>query len=548
MGSAYTSYHALLKWEQKTPDRAFLHQPVDGVVKTFSWGEAAETARRFANALLGVGLRRGDKVAILAKNSAEWFIADCAMMMAGVISVPIYPTAESKTIRYVLDHCEAKAIIIGKLDNWQEPEGALPESIITIGMPYKTVPCRYSWEELVASTEPLQEFFEPDKSDILSILYTSGSTGNPKGVCLSYGAYEYACQTCCDLLDYLDGDRTLSYLPLAHITERAVLEGPAIFSGVEVYFSDRLDTFQEDLRRSKATLFISVPRLWVKFQAGVHAQISPLKLRILLSLPIIGKLVARKVKETLGLAHARLVGSGSAPISPLTLKWYSRLGINISEGWGMTETCGLSCGNNPYRKERIGTIGVPIPGTEMKLSDQGEILLRSPALFTEYYKEPELTTAAFTDDGFLRTGDKGEWDEKLQAFRITGRIKDIFKSAKGKYVTPVPIESKLSANPYFEQICVMGSGLPAPVAVVVLSLAAKPASRETIEESLQDTLQAVNEQLESHERLSNIFVVKDEWTIENELLTPTLKVKRDKIEAKYRDLISRKTSAAIEWE
>ena len=548
MGSAYTSYHAMLEWERKTPDKVFLHQPVDGVVKTFTWQESAETARRFANALLAMGLNRGDKVAILAKNCAEWFIADCAMMMAGVISVPIYPTAEAKTIRYVLDHCEAKAIIIGKLDNWQEPEGALPGSIITIGMPYQTVDCQYNWADLIDSTQLLTAFSEPDSRDIMSILYTSGSTGNPKGVCLSYGSYEYACKTCCDLLDYLEGDRTLSYLPLAHITERAVLEGPAIFSGVEVYFTDRLDTFQDDLRRSRATLFISVPRLWVKFQAGVHAQISPVKLRALLALPIIGKIIAGKVRETLGLKHARLVGSGSAPISPLTLKWYSRLGINISEGWGMTETCGLSCGNNPFRKERIGTIGVPIPGTEMKLSEQGEILLRSPALFTEYYKEPELTAAAFTEDGFLRTGDKGEWDDKLQAYRITGRVKDIFKSAKGKYVTPVPIESRLSVNPNFEQICVMGSGLPAPVAVVVLSPSAKTLPRERVEESLVDTLNSVNEQLESHERLGAIFVARDEWTIENELLTPTLKLKRDRLEEKYQALISRSADSTVVWE
>lgn len=548
MGSAYTSYHAMLEWERKTPNKVFLHQPVDGVVKTFTWQESAETARRFANALLAIGLNKGDKVAILAKNCAEWFIADCAMMMAGVISVPIYPTAEAKTIRYVLDHCEARAIIIGKLDNWQEPEGALPGSIITIGMPYQTIDCQYNWTDLIDSTQPLTAFSEPDSRDIMSILYTSGSTGNPKGVCLSYGSYEYACKTCCDLLDYLEGDRTLSYLPLAHITERAVLEGPAIFSGVEVYFTDRLDTFQDDLRRSRATLFISVPRLWVKFQAGVHAQISPVKLRALLALPIIGKIIAGKVRETLGLKHARLVGSGSAPISPLTLKWYSRLGINISEGWGMTETCGLSCGNNPFRKERIGTIGVPIPGTEMKLSEQGEILLHSPALFTEYYKEPELTAAAFTEDGFLRTGDKGEWDDKLQAYRITGRVKDIFKSAKGKYVTPVPIESRLSVNPNFEQICVMGSGLPAPVAVVVLSPSAKTLPRERVEESLVDTLNSVNEQLESHERLGAIFVARDEWTIENELLTPTLKLKRDRLEEKYQALISRPADSTVVWE
>ena len=214
----------------------------------------------------------------------------------------------------------------------------------------------------------------------------------------------------------------------------------------------------------------------------------------------------------------------------------------------MSETSGLSCGNSPFQARRIGTIGAPVEGTEIKISDDGEILIRSPGLFTEYYKLPELTREVFTEDGFFHTGDKGEWDSDVQAFRITGRVKDIFKSAKGKYVTPVPIESRLSANPLLEQICVMGSGLPAPIAIVVLSEAAQGLPRESVEFSLRATLIDVNNHLESHERMSNIVVVADEWTTENDLLTPTLKVKRDKLEEKYGALISRNFTSAVAWE
>jgi long-subunit acyl-CoA synthetase (AMP-forming) len=401
---------------------------------------------------------------------------------------------------------------------------------------------------MIDDNKPLQRLHEPEPDDVMTILYTSGSTGRPKGVVISYRAYAYGSMATCKVVNTSTDDHFFSYLPLAHITERTVTAGPAIYSGARCSFVESLKTFQHDLRRAQPTLFISVPRLWVKFQAGVHAKIRPGKLKFLLAIPIVGRIVASKIRRQLGLASCRSFGSGSAPISILTLEWYQKLGIEIGEGWGMSETGGLSCGNTPFQARRIGTIGVPMDGTEIRISDEGEILIRSPGLFTEYYKQPDLTSEAFTDDGFFRTGDKGEWDDTAKAFRITGRVKDIFKSAKGKYVTPVPIESRLSGNPLLDQICVMGSGLPAPVVVVVLSEAARNLPRRNVEASLKATLMDVNDHLESHQRLSHMIVVIDEWTIENGLLTPTLKLKRDVLEAKYRPLISRQFSEKVAWE
>jgi long-chain acyl-CoA synthetase len=259
-------------------------------------------------------------------------------------------------------------------------------------------------------------------------------------------------------------------------------------------------------------------------------------------------MVAKKIRRELGFENCRSWGSGTAPISPATLAWYHKLGINIGEGWGMSETSGLSCGNVPFDAGKLGTIGAPVAGTEMKLSDESEILIRSPGLFREYYKQPELTREVFTEDGFFHTGDKAHWDASQQAFTITGRIKDIFKSSKGKYVTPVPIESKLSGNPLFEQVCVMGAGLRAPIAVVVVSEAANYIQKEDLKKSFKSTLDTVNATLESHEKLSNIVIVNDEWTTENNLLTPTLKVKRDKLEEKYGPVIGQGFSEAIVWE
>jgi len=548
MNEFQTAHHAMAAWAEKTPDRIFLHQPVEGELRTYTWQQSADHARRMANALIGMGLQRGDKVAILAKNSAEWILADVAISMAGMISVPIYPTAGADTIAYVVGHSEASAVFVGKLDEPDVAAEAVPDSLPTIAFPYPIDNCQYAWEQLVSDNEPLQSLHDPEAGEVMTILYTSGSTGRPKGVVISYGAYCYASVTAAATIDVTDSDHLFSYLPLAHITERTCTAGPAIYAGTECSFTESLKTFQADLKRASPTVFISVPRLWVKFQSGVHMKIPPARLRLFLAIPIVGKMIAKKIRNQLGFGNCRSFGSGSAPISPLTLKWYEKLGIRIGEGWGMSETSGFACGNTPFEHRRLGTIGVPIDGTEIRLSDEGEILLRSPGLFTEYYKQPDLTKEVFTEDGFFHTGDKAEWNEDIQAYRITGRVKDIFKSAKGKYVTPVPIEASLSGNPFLDQICVMGSGLPAPVVVVVLSEAALHLPRENIERSLKATFSDVNGHLESHERMSHMIIVNDEWTTENGLLTPTLKVKRDVLEAKYRPLVSLPHTRQVVWE
>jgi long-subunit acyl-CoA synthetase (AMP-forming) len=418
----------------------------------------------------------------------------------------------------------------------------------TIAFPYPTEGCQYRWEALVSANDPLQVLHDPQPQDVMTILYTSGSTGKPKGVVISYSAYCYASKVAAASINIVPEDRLFSYLPLSHVTERTCTAGPAIYVGTTCAFCESLQSFVTDMRRTQPTIFISVPRLWVKFQSGVLAQIPSARLNFLLAIPLLGRRVAKKIREQLGFASCRFYGSGSAPISELTLKWYEKLGVGIGEGWGMSETSGLSCANTPFQKRRIGTIGAPVEGTEIRLSDEGEILIRSPGLFSGYYKQPDLTREVFTDIGFFHTGDKAEWNEDIQAYRITGRVKDIFKSAKGKYIAPVPIESRLSANLMLEQICVMGSGLPAPVALVALSEAARHLPKNDVEKSVQATLLDVNEQLESHERLGRVIIVNDEWTTENGLLTPTLKVKRDVLEQRYRPLLDEQHAAFVVWE
>jgi long-subunit acyl-CoA synthetase (AMP-forming) len=530
------------------PDREFLHQPIDGRLRVTTFGEAEDQARRMATALLSLGMKPGDKVAILAKNSAEWVLADIAIAMAGLVSVPIYPTASADTVAYIIDHSETKAIFVGKLDEPEAIGSAMPGALPTIAFPYPTTACRYDWRDLIENAEPLAEPNRPAPEDVMTILYTSGSTGRPKGVVISYRAYVYGCNAALGVMDIGTEDRVLSYLPLSHVTERMALVGPSIYAGAKIFFVESLRTFVHDLKTARPTGFGSVPRLWVKFQTGIHAKIPPARLRLLLAIPLVGRVVARRIRDGMGFEDCRKFASGSAPISPHTLRWYQKLGIDIGEGWGMSETSGLSCANIPFEARRLGTIGVPVEGTELMISGEGELLIRSPGLFTEYFKQPELTAEAFTEDGFFHTGDRAEWDAERSGYRITGRVKDIFKTAKGKYVAPVPIEARLSANPLLEQVCVLGAGMPAPAAVVVLTDAAQQLPEEKVEKSLESTLTDTNKNLESHERLSGIIIVDDEWTIENGLLTPTLKIKRDELEARYGSTVGKKPGRPVAWE
>ncbi|NNL56711.1 MAG: AMP-binding protein [Pseudomonadales bacterium] len=531
---------------QANPSTPYLHQPTNGEWTSYTWIEVDDMARRIASGLQALGLQPGDRVAILGKNSVEWLVADFAIAMAGFISVPIYSTAGSQTISYVLQHSGAKALFVGKLDKNQpllDSLQAMAEKIPSIGFPYEGIVADQQWNDWLQQYEPLATLAEPVLEDTCTIVYTSGSTGNPKGVVLTHQNLAAAAIDAVSF--YPPGkNRVLSYLPMAHITERSLVTMVSLYADVEIFFNDSLATFVDDLRYARPTMFLSVPRLWAKFQSQVLEQIPNQRLQRLLSIPVLGKRVAKKIRANLGFSDCKAFGSGTAPISPSLLQWYQRLGIDIAEGWGMTETSGGACSNQPFFKSRLGTIGVPMPSAEMKIADSGELLIRGPAITKAYYNNPEATAASFDGDWF-KTGDKALCDSD-GVWRIVGRVKEQFKTAKGKYVAPVPIESLLGSNANIEQSCVMGSGLPQPVALVVTN-ANGSASREELSQSLLSTLEATNKKLESHERLSSIVVCDEPWSIENDLLTPTMKLKRDRIEARYRDLVEKKGDKKVDW-
>lgn len=540
----------LKKWSTEIPDQVYLRQPVKGVYHEKTWAQVYDEVYRLAAGLKSLGLQKGDVVSILGKNTAEWFIADFAISVAGLISAPIYYTAGEDTISYILKHSEAKAIVIGKLDDTKPIAAAVADlNIIKIAQPYDTISCDHQMADLIKSNEPLadSDVFKADMEDTFSIIYTSGSTGNPKGVILTYKNIGFGGTSAVKDLNFSTEDRLISYLPLAHITERAILEYVSLNHGCTVTFNESLDTFTNDLRSANPSMFVSVPRLWMKFQTGILAKMPEKKLDFMLKVPILSSLVKNKIKEQLGLANSRLNGSGAAPISPGVLEWYRKVGLDISEGYGMSETSGLATVNFPFNPTKVGTVGKPAYGVEIKFSEEGEILVRSDGVVKGYYKEPEKTAETFID-GWLHTGDKGEMDSEGY-LRITGRVKEIFKTGKGKYVTPVPIEGRLSENTFIEQICVMGAGMPQPIAVAVLAQdLVGGVSQDELKKSLADTLKKTNDTLEAHQKMSHMVVAKEAWTIENGLLTPTLKIKRSQLEKKYNDVISAPTREPVVME
>lgn len=527
----------IYQWEKSKRSDVYLTQPIPGRgPETYTWGEAVGQARKMAAYLKSLDLPESSNIAIISKNCAHWLIADMAIWMAGHVSVPIYPTANQETISHVLDHCEAQALFIGKLDDWDSQKRAVPKNLLTIAMPLFKGKAYQKWDHILKDYAPIKSNPRRKADDVATIIYTSGSTGVPKGVVHTFKTMAYASIHGDKEMNVTDQDRMLSYLPLAHVFERWVVELNSYYSGFQVYFAESLDTFVDDLRRAQPTIFVAVPRIWSKFQLSVFEKISPTKLSLIMAIPILGRVVKKKILSQMGLDHCRFAASGSAPLAASTLRWYRKLGLDLLEGYGMSENFGYSNFTRPG-ESKIGYVGTPNPEVIERISATGEIEVKSPTNMLGYYKDPQKTAETFTRDGYLKTGDVGYIDQNGK-LKITGRIKDTFKTSKGKYIVPARAENILDAHPYIEMSCVSGNGQPQPFAMVQLSehqaLRWKNANyRKEIELTLTMLREEVNKVLESHERIQFIAVVNEPWTIESGYLTPTMKLKRHVIENEY---------------
>ena len=518
--------------EARHPRQRFLVQPIGGgQVETLTWADVGHQARCAAHWLRARELPPGSHIALISKNCAHWIIADLAIWMAGHVSVPLYPNLTADSVAQVLTHSESVLAFIGKLDDWPAMSKGIPAGLPTISLAlHPPGEFDFSWADLQKSS-PIQDDPRPPAEQLATIIYTSGTTGLPKGVMHSFANLGFATTHGTQLFGLNENDRLLSYLPLCHVAERMFVELASIYTGQTVFFAESLETFINDLKRARPTAMFGVPRIWTKFQMGVYSKMPAKRLDFLLGLPFIGKRVGRKVLAGLGLDALRVALSGAAPVPQTLLAWYQKLGLDVLEVYGMTEGCGYShiCLPGQYRQ---GWIGKPCPQVEVRIDGSGEVQVRSQATMLGYFKEPQKTAETITEDGFLRTGDKGEQDSEGR-LRLTGRLKEIFKTSKGKYVAPAPIENRLAVHSRIEQVCVVGDGLSAPLGLCVLSTVNQEEGRASLHSSLEKLLEEVNAALDKHERLRRLVVVKDSWAVENGFLTPTLKIKRNVIEDTY---------------
>ncbi|MFK7933201.1 MAG: AMP-binding protein [Saprospiraceae bacterium] len=534
---------SFLDIEKNEPNKPFLRQPFGERWEVYSYSQVGEMARRLAAALRDMNLRDNAHIGLVSKNCREWIIADLAIMMAGYVSVPFFATLTGEQIAQVLELGDVDALFVGKLEVWHnDMKTGVPADMPIITFPLHPggndkIERGQQWSDVLAKYEPLQDLAEPKLDELWTIIFTSGTTGTPKGVMHNYSsATNLLTATRKEnqlRMDFSGKNDFFSYLPMNHIMERIVIEGACLSYGGQISFAENLGTFAKNLSDTQPTIFIAVPRIYTKFQMGILGKMPQKRLDLLLKIPIVSGIIKKKLAQGLGMTRAKRMISGAAAIPQSTKDWFRKIGMPISEGYGMTENS-AACTFLPEEDERKSSVGKAQPGTEIKIAEgSGEILSRSSYNMVGYYKSPEKTAETLTDN-WLHTGDQGRLDDDGFLY-ITGRVKDQFKTAKGEFIVPAPIEKEFSANTDIEQMCILGLGLPQPVMLVVPSEIGMAKEKSALQAGLDQQLVAVNKTIPNYTKISTIIVVKEPFSVENGCLTPTLKVKRNALNQRYQD-------------
>ena len=529
------------EWEKQLKDKPYLKQPFGDKWEEYTWGEVGDMARRLATGLKSLNLREGAHIGIYSKNCREWIISDLAIVMAGYVSVPFFPSLNGKELAYIMDYGDVDALFIGKIETWDQIKDDLPEGMPLIKFPHydgcSNVTKGHEWFKFIDSHEPMQNPNKPKLSDLWTIIFTSGTTGNAKGVMLTYQAIDGIKVVLDDPNNPLgikhDGNNDfISYLPLNHIFERVVIEWCSFRYGGTISFVESLDTFAKNLKAVQPHVFAAAPRVWTKLQLGLLTKFPQKKLDKLLKIPLLSSLLKKLIKKGLGFSKARIVVSGSAPMPVELIEWFRKVGVYITNGYGMTENCAICSSVDGRDFEKLHTVGQPQKGVELKIDQEtGEILMKGPFIMKGYYKNDELTNTTLRG-GWLHTGDKGFLDED-NYLHITGRVADSFKTSKGEYIEPLTLEQYFVNINEIEEVCVVGLGIAQPLCLIQLSEIGKNTSREVISKMLTDRLAKVNSDLVNYKKISTLIIVKDEWTQQNGIVGPTQKLKRVAIEDKY---------------
>ena len=551
-------YFKFYDWEEKFKDKPFLRQPFGDSWEEYTWGETGQLARRLATGLKSLGLKKGSHIGLISKNCREWIIADLAIIMAGYVSVPFFPNLKSTEIKSLIEFGEVSALFVGKLENWEEMKNGVDKDLPIIAFPHyennSIVSEGFQWDEFISKFEPQRENYHPNLDDVWTIIFTSGTTGSPKGVVLSFKInqstdvmYTKNYNPLC--VDFEGNNSFFSYLPLNHIAERIAIEFTAFKNGGVISFTESIETFVKNLSDVQPSVFFGVPRIYTKFQLGILSKFNQKKLDILLAIPLLSNIIKKKLKKALGLYNAKVVVSGAAAMQIAQRNWFRKIGVNITIGYGMTENCAITTQLPGSNFTKPGSVGKVQPQVEIKIDDSTEeVLMRGPYMMLGYFNDKIITNNTIKD-GWLHTGDKGRIDSDGYLY-ITGRVKDTFKTSKGEFIDPGKIEAMFGEVDFFDQICVVGLGIPQPIMLVNISEVGKKLEKNDLENKLTEKLNSVNELSFNYKKVAKIIICKDLWTPENEILTPTMKIKRGNVDKLYQDnyLDWYNNSKKIVWE
>ncbi|MCC7075937.1 MAG: long-chain fatty acid--CoA ligase [Acidimicrobiia bacterium] len=556
---------------------------LDGKKTVRTWADYSAEVRALARALASEGVGQGDAVAVLSGNRAEYHIIDLATLACGGVAVPIYHSNSPEQVQYVLDHSEAKVVFVEDADQLAkvvEIRGNVPSLKRTVTLTSGAADTTYAemrekGEELDAADPDayVSACGDVQPEDLACLIYTSGTTGPPKGAMLTHANVVWTADSLRQILD-LDNAVFLSFLPLAHIAERMVSHYNMINLGGETWFGGGIDTLRDDLAACRPTVFFAVPRVFEKFEVAMKAKFAEMEgvqatlvkaavgvgTRVVeahqanrspglldrITHPLLDKVVLSKLRHQVGFDRLEAAISGAAPITRETLVFFHAVGIPIAEVYGQTEDCGPTSLNPPSRI-KIGTVGPPIPGCQVEIADDGEILVKGGNVFKGYYKNEE-STAETLEDGWLHSGDLGELDADGYLV-ITGRKKDLIITAGGKNISPQNIESSLKADPYISQAVVIGDRRKFLSALITLDAEAvakfadahgiegDAAQSDEVKQLVEAAVEETNSQLSKVEQIKKYEILPEDFSQERGEVTPTLKVRRHKIEDRYGDVI-----------